>query len=400
MGNIVIKRPDYINRLMGFKDKQLIKAITGIRRCGKSFLFSLYQQELLKCGIEPSQIISINLEDPDYGFITDWHTLYSHIMKLLLPDKMNYVFIDEAQNIPDFQKAADGLFIRNNVDLYITGSNSRLKSGEWATLLGGRYVEINMLPLSLKEYSEAYPGISPDELLAKYISGSSFPYALQMEDWQQTNEYLGGIYSTIVLKDIADNSRIRVISRLEKIIRFMAGNIGSITSIKKISDTLTSSGLKMLPMTAQSYIQALEQSFIFYRAGRYDIKGKKILQSLDKYYISDIGIRHYLLGRKAADTGHILENIVFLELLRRRNRVYIGKADNLELDFVAENSSGLAYYQVSQSIITPETMERELRPFSKIKDNYPKYLLTLDRMPYGDFDGIRHINIADWLLAN
>lgn len=399
MEQIIVSRPNYTKKLFSFKDKQLIKIITGIRRCGKSFLFELYQKELVKAGISPEQIISINLEDPDYFEIDDWQKLYLYIKKKLVRNKMNYVFIDEVQNMPDFQKAADGLFIKKNVDLYLTGSNSKMQAGKWATLLSGRYVEIHLLPLSLKEYSEAYPSLSSDELFSKYMGGSSFPYALQLDGWQQLNEYLSGIFSTIVLKDIADNKKIRGISRLEKVIRFMAGNIGNMTSVKKISDAITSSGLKMLPMTVQNYLQSFEETFILYRAGRYDIKGKKHLQSLDKYYLSDIGLRHYLLGRKAADTGHVLENIVYLELLRRGNKVYVGKADSYEIDFVAENYKGTEYYQVSQSIILPETQERELRPFAKIKDNYPKYILTMDRLPYCDFDGIRQINIADWLLS-
>lgn len=404
----MIDRQDYVKKLLGFKDKHIIKIVTGIRRCGKSTLFELYQGELVKQGVLPGRIISINLEDPKYRDLMDWGSLYDFVNVRLKPDGRNYVFIDEIQNVADFQKAADGLFIKKNVDLYLTGSNSKVQSGEWATLLSGRYVEIHMFPLSFKEYAGAYPKpAGNDAIYADYLAYSSFPQILQFMDANTTGEemkalsrqYLEGIFNTIVLKDVVENRKIRELGRLERVLRFVASAIGSEISIKKISDTMTSDGVKMLPLTVESYLEAFHGSYILYRADRYDVKGKKILKTLNKYYLVDMGIRKYLLGDSAGDSGHVLENIVYLELLRRGYKVFVGKVDEKEVDFAADGVNGTEYYQVAETVRGQETLSRELAPLMAIRDHNPKFLLTRDYDPIISHNGIKQLNVLDWLLA-
>jgi predicted AAA+ superfamily ATPase len=401
----MIDRPEYLKKLLGFKDTQLIKIVTGVRRCGKSTLFELYQTELSKLGVAPEQIRSINLEDPAYRDLLDWERLYDYINARLLPEKKNYIFIDEIQNVKDFEKAADGLFIKKNVDLCLTGSNSKIQSGEWATLLSGRYVEIHLFPLSFREYASAYPRVPAEELYSRYVGQSSFPYAVSLANahynntHQQLYDYLAGIYNTIVLKDVMENKRIRETERLERVIRFMADNIGSETSIKRISDMLTSDGVKILPLTVESYLDAFRGSYILYRADRYDIKGKKLLKTLNKYYLVDMGLRRFLLGNKPADNGHILENVVYLELLRRKHKVYVGKAGEKEVDFVTEGPEGTEYYQVSETVRGAETLARELAPLNAIRDHNPKFLLTRDYDPPASHNGIKQLNVLEWLLG-
>ena len=405
---LLINRPEYLERLLGFKDKQLIKIVTGIRRCGKSTLFELYQQELVKQGVSPEQIQSINLEDPVYRDLLVWGSLYDYTNARLIPGKKNYIFIDEIQNVSDFQKAADGLFIKKNVDLYLTGSNSRIQSGEWATLLSGRFVEIHMFPLSFKEYVSAYPKVaSNDEKFGDYLSFSSFPQILHFMESDSSNEkmriisrqYLEGIYSTVILKDVAEGNKIKELGRLERLAGFMASVIGSEISIKKISDTMTSDGIKILPLTIESYLNAFRDSYILYRADRYDVKGKQLLKTLNKYYLVDMGIRRLLLGEKPVDSGHILENIVYLELLRRGYKVYVGKVGEKEVDFVAEGINGTEYYQVAQTVRGQETLERELASLKAINDHNPKFLLTRDYDPAVSHNGIRQLNVLEWLLG-
>ena len=405
---MLFKRPEYLERLLTFKDKQLIKIVTGIRRCGKSTLFELYQRELLNQGILHGQIHSINLEDPQYSELLAWRSLYDYINARLIPEKINYIFIDEIQNIDDYQKAADGLFIKKNVDLYITGSNSRIQSGQWATLLSGRFIEIHMFPLSFKEYVSAYPkAASNEEKYSDYISFSSFPQILHFLDSDSSSEkmklisrhYLEGIYSTVILKDVAEIGKIKDLGRLERLIRFIASVIGSEISIKKISDTMTSDGIKILPLTVESYLNALCSSFILYRIDRYDVKGKQLLKTLNKYYLVDMGICRLLLGEKPVDSGHILENIVYLELLRRNNKVYIGKVGNKEVDFVAEGIRGTEYYQVAQTVRGQETLDRELSALKAINDHNPKFLLTRDYDGTISHNGIKQINVLQWLLS-
>ena len=394
----MIKRDNYLNKLINFKDKELIKVITGIRRCGKSTLFNLYIEYLLKNGVLEEQIIRLNLEDPIYHNLNDYLKLYNYIKEKMNPNKMNYIFIDEVQNVPEFQKAVDGLYIQKNADIYITGSNAYLLSGELATLLSGRYVEIKMLPLSFKEYTSALPNENVDRLYQKYISTGSFPYTLKLDNIDDIDMYIKGIYDSIVLKDIMARKNFQDMQMLQSIISFMLDNIGNIYSTNKIADTMTSNGRKISVHTVESYLTALTKSFILYKTTRYDVKGKQYLKTGDKYYVADLGLRYFLLGRREQGRGHVLENVVYLELLRRGYDVYIGKIDEYEVDFVAINSKGIEYYQVAETVKEESTLNRELRALDIIKDHYPKYLLTMDLEPETSYNGIRKINALDWLL--
>ena len=396
----MIARDEYLQKLIDLRDTDLIKVVTGIRRCGKSTLFKLYQDYLKSNGVSNEQIISINFEDLAYEELLNYRSLYDHVKSRLVSEKMNYVFLDEIQAVDQFQKATDSLYIQDNVDLYITGSNASLLSGDLATLLSGRYVEIAMMPLSFKEYVSAQTDKSSiSELYSKYRKNSSFPGAVEISSHGKLREYLSGIYNTIVLKDIVARYNIQDVSMLDSIIRFMFDNIGNICSSRKIAGALASSGRKVSANTVERYLSAMTSSYILYQARRYDLKGKQYLASGEKYYVADIGLRNYLLGDKAADLGHILENIVFLELLRRGNDVYIGKVGNSEVDFIAVGEEGTAYYQVAATVREESTLNRELAPLDMIQDHNPKYLLTLDDDPPMFHNGIRQINALDWLLS-
>ncbi|MBP3283880.1 MAG: ATP-binding protein [Clostridia bacterium] len=397
----MIPRTEYLNQLISFKDKNLIKIVTGIRRCGKSTLFELYIEYLKNNGIDESQIIKVNLEDPELDF-RDYMELYHYIKERLNPDKKNYVFIDEVQNVEKFQKAVDGLYIQKNVDLYITGSNAYLLSGELATLLSGRYVEIKMLPFSFKEYMSAFDEKNDlQDKLLNYLKCGSFPQTLELlqENPGMVNTYLDGLFSTIVYKDIMIRNNINDKLILESVVKYILDNIGSAITTKKISDTLTSMNRATSNHTVENYITAFLECFLIYKVERFDVKGKMHLASGYKYYAVDMGIRNYLLGKRAGqDMGHILENIVYLELLRRGYKVYVGKVEDMEIDFVAENEKGLSYYQVALTVREEETLKRELKSLQKTGDHYPKYLLTMDRDLETDYEGITKINIIDWLL--
>ena len=398
----MIQRIEYLDNLKALKDKQVIKVIAGVRRCGKSTLFELYIDCLRKMGTEDSQIISINLEDLENADLLDYKALYGYIKEKLVPDKMNYIFIDEVQKCVGFEKAVDSLFIKKNCDVYITGSNAYLLSGELATLLSGRYIRIDMLPFSFKEYYEATKesGKSKQELFDTYLKYGSFPYVAYLEnDEKIISQYIEGVYNTILIKDVATREKINDITVLENILKTVASSIGSPISTKKISDTLVSSGRKISPNTVESYLRALTDSYILYNAARYDIKGRQFLKTLGKYYFVDTGIRNHIISQSAKDLGHLLENVVYLELLRRKNRVNIGKLAEKEVDFVATNMNEVEYYQVCASVLDEKTLERELAPLKEIKDNYPKILLTLDDIGNGaNYEGIRQINVIDWLL--
>lgn len=397
----MIPRNEYLENLSSFKDKHLIKVITGIRRCGKSTLFELYQNYLLENGVLQEQIISINLEDGEFLDIDGPKALFNLISQKLVPDEMNYIFLDEVQRVDDFQKAVDALYIKKNCDVYITGSNAYLLSGELATLLSGRYVEIKMLPLSFKEYVSAHPKDSSiEKLYQDYIHNSSFPYALELNQPKDIGQYLDGIYNSIIVKDIITRRRITDVDVLKSIARFLFDNIGNIASSKKIADTMTSAGRKTSVHTVEKYLEALTESFIFYKVGRYDIKGKQYLKTGSKYYAADIGLRYHVLGTKRADIGHILENIVYLELLRRGYEVYIGKVNAAEIDFIAIGEEGEEYYQVAYTVIDADgkTLERELAPLDAVNDHNPKYLLTMDYGPVISHNGIKQIYVLDWLM--
>ena len=400
-GGFMISRQVYLENLISFRDKQLIKVVTGIRRCGKSTLFELYQDFLKSDGVSDDQIILINFEDGEFEDIETSKQLYAYVKERLLPDKNMYIFLDEVQRVYEFQKAVDSLYIKKNCDVYITGSNAHLLSGELATLLSGRYVEIKMLPLSFKEYVSAFSkDIGIDRLYADYTQNSAFPYALELDKPKDRRQYLQGIYDTIVLKDIVARRKFPDVEMLKSVVRFMLHNIGNICSTKSIADTMTSAGRKISVHTVESYLSSLVNSFILYKIGRYDIKGKQYLKTGDKYYVADIGLRYALLGSRKADLGHILENVVFLELLRRGYEVYIGKVDSTEVDFIAIGDEGEEYYQVAYTVIDTDgkTLERELAPLDAIKDHNPKYLLTMDHTPFTSHNGIKQINVLDWLL--
>lgn len=397
----MIERTNYLKQLIDFKDQRLIKIITGIRRCGKSTLFDIYINYLKENGIKEEQIIKINLENPEYNF-NDYMELYNYIKKRLIKDEMNYVFIDEVQTVEKFQKAVDGLFIMENVDLYITGSNAYLLSGELATLLSGRYVEIKMLPLSFKEYLSAFDDKQNQESkFLYYLKYGSFPQTIELfkRAPNTINSYLDGIFSTVVYKDIMMRNKITDKLILESIIKYIFDNIGSPITTKKISDTLTSMNRSTSNHTVENYISSFLESFLLYKVPRFDVKGKENLSSGYKYYVVDTGLRNYLLGKKAGqDMGHLLENVVFLELLRRGYKVYVGKLDDMEIDFVAENHEGLVYYQVALTTRDEATLERELKPLQKTGDHYPKVILTMDNDLDADYDGIKKINLINWLL--
>lgn len=392
----MIERKEYLEKLKKWKDKDLIKAVTGIRRCGKSTLFELYIDYLKSIGIEENHIISINLENPENEFDT-YKDLYKYIKEQIKDKKQYYVFLDEIQNVTEFQKAVDGLYIIKNVDVYITGSNAYLLSGELATLLTGRYIEIKMYPLSFEEYLNYYKKDVDERMYLNYINRSSFPYALKLEEESEIDDYIDSLYNTIIVKDISQRKKIADATMLRTVAKFMFDNIGNCLSIKKIADTLTSDGRPISVHTVENYLESLVESYVFNKVSRFDIKGKQYLQSGEKYYATDVTMRYALLGRRNIDAGHILENIVYLELIRRGYKVYIGKTGEKEIDFVAENKEGFTYFQVAYTTREKTTLERELKPLQEISDHYPKYILTMDIDPIADYNGIKKINVLDWL---
>ena len=398
---MLIQREEYLNKLIALKDKKIIKVVTGVRRCGKSKLLEMYRKWLLEQGVEEERIVSINFEDLDFEDLTDYKKLHTYLKEHLVKDNMTYIFLDEIQNVEQFPKVVDSLYIKDNVDIYITGSNAHMLSSEIATLLSGRYIQIKMLPLSFKEYMISTGSMNDRGIkYVDYLQNSSFPYTLELEGQSdEIRSYLEGLYNTIVVKDIINHSKISEPMMLKSILKFIFDNIGNPLSSKKIADTMTSSGRRIDTRTVEKYLDALTESYIIYQAKRYNIKGKQYLKTLEKYYVVDIGLRLMLLGSKQIDAGRILENIVYLELLRRGYDVYVGKVDEFEVDFVAQNGKGTTYFQVALSVRDEKTLERELRSLRAIKDHYPKILLTMDDDPEVHYDGIRRINARDWLLG-
>ena len=409
---IRIDRKEYLDFLVKSKDRQIIKVVSGVRRCGKSTLFEIYKDFLLENGVAKNQIISINFEDMDYEELTDYKKLYEYIKSKMIGDKRNYIFLDEIQHVDKFEKVVDSLFIKENTDLYITGSNAYFMSSELATLLSGRYIELKMLPLSFKEYYQAkleYEKLEQKEnrvsktliqYYNEYILNSSFPYTLQLDsDLKNIHEYLSGIYNSVLLKDIVARLKISDVMRLESVVKYIFDNIGNLTSLSKIGNTLTSMGRKTDAKTIEKYIRGLTDSLLVHEVSRYNIKGKEFLSTLSKYYVADLGLRQMILGNRNIDMGHILENIIYLELLRRKGNVYVGQFDKNEIDFVVINSNEIEYYQVALTVLDENTLKRELEAFKNIKDNYPKYLITLDDvMVNTDYDGIKVVNALEWLL--
>ena len=397
----LIQREQYLAFLRRHKDQDVIKVVSGVRRCGKSTLFELFKQELLASGVKANQIISINFEDLEYEPLQEYHALHEYIVERLIPETPMYVFLDEVQHVPQFEKVVGSLFIKPNVDIYITGSNAYFMSSDIATLLTGRYVQVEMLPLSFKEFHSAYSqqNLSDMDIYNLYIEHSSFPRLVHVEDDESIDEYLESILNTVVLKDIVTRLKITDVPLLLDIIKYLLANIGSLINPTKIANTLTSYGRKTDNKTVEKYLQGLKDGLLIYEVDRFDVKGKALLQRNAKYYVVDSAFRKFLLSRTDSDRGHILENIVYLELVRRGYRVYVGHLQNGEIDFVAKKPHRLEYYQVSYSVMDDTTLRRELSPLEKLDDNYPKYLLTMDVLHKTDnHNGIEQKNVLDWLL--
>ena len=395
-----IERRDYLDKLIAFKDKKLIKVITGIRRCGKSTIMEIFRDWLLNNGVSPEQILYLNFEDYDNIELRNPLALHQYIKPMILSDKPTYIFFDEIQHVKDFPDIINSINLKPNVDLYVTGSNAYMLSNEIATLLSGRYVEIAMLPLSFKEYVEGCGGSDNlEKAYTNYITQSSFPYTLALDRPKDITDYLNGVYNTVVMKDIISRKKIQDVMMLESVIRFVADNIGNMLSTKRIADIMTADGRKIDQKTVEKYLTSLCETFFVYEAKRYNVKGKQLLKTLGKYYLVDVGLRRMLLGGRSFDAGRLLENVVYLELLRRQKSVYIGKIDNLEVDFVAIDENDTVYYQVAATVRDEATLKRELSSLQQINDQYPKYILTLDEDPEADYDGIKRINALKWLMG-
>ena len=394
-----IYREEYMNKLNSYKDKQIIKIITGIRRSGKSTILNEFKKELIDNGVLEKNIISINFEDNDNRKLLDFQKLHDYIIEKADKKSMNYVFLDEIQNVNEFQKCIDSLLLRDYLDIYITGSNSYMLSGELATYLTGRYIQIHILPLSFKEYLSYY---GEDNELRKYNEYSmygGFPYLINLENPKEKLEYLDSIYNTVIVKDVINRKKVNDIMILESICRFLFDSIGSNISTKKISDTLASNGRKNSVHTVEEYVNSLLESYVLYKVNRFDIKGKQLLKTQEKYYLSDLGLRTYLLGRNNnRDLEHILENIIFLELKRRGYRIYIGKNDEMEVDFVVETEYEYIYIQVALSVREEQTLQRELKSLELISNHYKKYIITLD-YDTNNYNGIKQISAIDFLLG-
>lgn len=404
----MVRRMEYLQQLKSWKDEQVIKVVTGIRRCGKSTLLSQYQDDLRQSGIPNEQIVSVNFEELEYEELLDYQKLYAYLKERLVEGKTTYIFLDEIQKVSSFQKVVDSLYVKPGVDLYITGSNAYMLSGDLATLLTGRYVEIKILPLSLKEFL-TITEMEPEVGFAEYLKVGALPYVAVMDRTPQKVEtYLEGIYNTVIVKDIEDRQarketdrdkrKITDIVLLKTIAKYLSGVIGSPVSVKSITDYLVSSGRKISPNTVNDYLEALTESFIFYPAERFDIVGKQILKANKKYYLVDLGLRNHILPRKQYDIGFSFENVVYFELLRRGYQVYVGKSGDTEVDFVAIKNGVYTYFQVTANMTNEETFHRELRPLKSIPDNYEKIVLTAERYTVGNYDGIQVKYLIDWLL--
>ncbi len=404
----LVERKEYIKSLIQWKDEQVIKVVTGIRRCGKSTLLAQYQQWLRKNGVPEEQIVSVNFEELEYEELLDYKKLYAYLKERLVSGKTTYIFLDEIQKVPYFEKAVDSIYVKPDVDVYITGSNAYMLSGGLATLLTGRYVEIKMLPLSFREFLEI-TGLEKQQGFAEYLRNGGLPYVASMErTTEKVETYLEGIYNTVIVKDIEDRQarkerdpdkrKVGDITLLKTIARYLASVVGSPVSIRSITNYLSSNGRKISPNTVGDYVEALTESFIFYPVERFDIAGKQLLQGNKKLYIVDLGLRNHILPRKSYDLGFSLENMVYFELLRRGYKVTMGKNGNAEVDFVAERQSAYKYFQVTADMTARETFEREIRPLENIRDHYEKTVLTADMLTVGNYNGIQVKNLMDWLL--
>ena len=404
----MVERKEYLKSLIQWKDEQVIKVVTGIRRCGKSTLLAQYQSWLQKNGVSAEQIVSINFEELEYEELLDYKKLYAYLKERLVSGKTTYIFLDEIQKVPYFEKAVDSIYVKPDVDVYITGSNAYMLSGDLATLLTGRYVEIKMLPLSFREFLEITK-LEKQQGFAEYLRNGGLPYVASMErTTEKVETYLEGIYNTVIVKDIEDRQtrrerdpdkrKINDIMLLKTIARYLSSVVGSPVSIRSITDYLSSNGRKISPNTVGDYVEALTESFIFYPVERFDIVGKQLLKANKKLYIVDLGLRNHILPRRNYDLGFSLENIVYFELLRRGYRVTMGKHGNTEVDFVAKKQNAYKYFQVTADMTAQETFEREMRPLENIRDNYEKIILTADMLTVGNYNGIQVKNLTDWLL--
>mgnify|MGYP002533898770 FL=1 len=406
----MVERKEYLEHLIQWKDEQVIKVVTGIRRCGKSTLLLQYQEWLKASGVSDEQIVTINFEELEYEELQDYKKLYAYLKNRLCKGKMTYIFLDEIQKVSAFEKVVDSLYVKPQVDLYVTGSNAYMLSGDLATLLTGRYVEIKMLPLSFYEFLEV-TGSGQEQGLSEYMRDGGLPYVAVMDRTPEKVEtYLEGIYNTVIVKDIedrqarkesdSDKRKINDILLLKTIAKYLASIVGNPVSIRSITDYFISNGRKISPNTVSDYVEALTESFIFYPAERFDIIGKQLLKANRKMYIVDLGLRNHILPRRQYDLGFSLENIVYFELLRRGYRVMIGKVGSTEVDFVAEKQGAYTYFQVTADMTAQETFEREMKPLRRIRDNYEKIVLTGDRLTLGNYDGIQVKYLPDWLLEN
>lgn len=407
----MIHRVEYLDKLWALKDLQVIKVITGIRRCGKSTLLDQYQERLIESGVDQSQIVALNFEELENDALLDYKSLYEYLKSKLVPGKYTYIFLDEIQKVSEFEKAVDSLYVKKNVDIYITGSNAYLLSGELATYLSGRYVEINLLPLSFKEYRVFMNETDNNKLFADYMLNGGLPYAalIRKNGLGSDNGYIEGIYNTVFVKDIEERQKRREsdlskrkvtdIPLLKNISQYLSSVIGSPVSMKGIADYLTSAGRRTSHVTVGDYVEALEESYLFYRADRMDVNGKLLLKQSQKYYMVDLGFRKHILAKKKYDVGFTIENIVYFELLRRGYKVNIGKVGVTEVDFVAFKNGIYEYYQVSADLTDENTFNRELKPLVAINDNYAKTILTHDVISVGNYNGVKVVNVIDWLLG-
>ena len=396
----MIDRPTYLAKLLKWKDRDVIKVVTGVRRCGKSVALSLFRERLLAEGVAPDHIISYNLEFLEDERLKDYRVLHDEILSRLHDEAMHYVFVDEIQNVDGFQFVLDSLYVRSNIDLYVTGSNALLLGDTLATLLSGRYVEINMTPLSFSEYRSAFEGemISNQRLYSRYLACGGFPAAISLDD-DMRYDYLVGVLNTVLFKDVVQRMGIANTLGLNALVDYLYDNIGNIVSANSIAEALCRGGVRISANTVGEYLSGLKNSYIFYQAKRYDVRGRRILEQKDKFYASDLGMRRVVLSNQVRDAGRLLENLVYLELRRRCAAVYVGKMGDAEVDFVVEGSSGRAYYQVAQTVVDPTTLERELKALNAIRDNCKKVLLTLDDEEATSIDGIVKMNALDWMLG-
>ena len=399
MKNDLVDRPVYLSWLNRWKNRDVIKVATGLRRCGKSSVLELFRRQLRAEGVVDGNILSINFESWDEEYPLDARELYRYIVQRLGAGT-NYVFLDEVQHVREFERAVDALYVREGVDLYITGSNAFFLSGELATLLTGRYVELNMLPFSFAEYRSARGGEErPEDAFNRYLTYGGMPFAARLDDPQSIADYLGGVFNTVLVEDVAGRHPRMDMRAFRDLSAFIADNVGNITSRKRVAAGLTQAGTKVSPATVGTYLDILMENYLAFKAGRYDLKGREYLETLEKYYLGDLGFRFWLLGKEQGDLGRRLENAAYLELLRRYRTVCVGKMGTAEVDFIAMGDDGPEYFQVALTVLDEATRVREFAPLEAIADNYPKTVLTLDRVGVGDYRGIRHLNVIDWMLG-